>query len=175
MKGMKLKDKVAVITGGNSGIGKAAAILFAKEGARVCITGRNEKRCEEVVKEITDGGGQAIYTIADVRSSYECQRTVNQTLKAFQRLDILFNNAGVYFPNTALDCSEDEWDLTNAADLAEAESYNQERLKENGDWIIFPKTIEYIARGRFGQDESGLLYYNGEPIPKGLRLENCLC
>lgn len=109
---MKLKEKVALITGGNSGIGKATAILFAKEGARVCITGRNEKRCEEVVKEITDSGGQAIYIIADVRFSDECRRTVESTMNAFGRLDILFNNAGVWFPNTALDCSEEEWDLT---------------------------------------------------------------
>lgn len=109
---MKLKEKVALITGGNSGIGKATAILFAKEGARVCITGRNEKRCEEVVKKITDSGGQAIYTIADVRFSDECLRTVESTMNAFSRLDILFNNAGVWFPNTALDCPEEEWDLT---------------------------------------------------------------
>lgn len=109
---MKLKEKVALITGGNSGIGKATAILFAKEGAKVCITGRNEKRCEEVVKKIMDGGGQAIYIIADVRFPDECQSTVEKTMKAFERLDILFNNAGAYFPNTAVDCSEEEWDLT---------------------------------------------------------------
>jgi len=109
---MKLKDKVALITGGNSGIGKATAILFAKEGAKVCITGRNEKRCEEVVKEIIDGGGQAIYFIADVQVPDQCQSTVEKTIKAFGRLDVLFNNAGVYFPNTAVDCSEEEWDLT---------------------------------------------------------------
>lgn len=109
---MKLKEKVALITGGNSGIGKATAILFAEEGARVCITGRNEKRCEEVIKEITDGGGQSIYVIADVQFPEDCRRTVDSTMKTFGRLDILFNNAGVYFPNTAVDCSEEEWDLT---------------------------------------------------------------
>ena len=109
---MKLKEKVALITGGNSGIGKATAILFAKEGARVCITGRNEKRCKEVVREITDSGGQAIYIIADVRFFDECRRTVESTMNTLGRLDILFNNAGVWFPNTALDCSEEEWDLT---------------------------------------------------------------
>jgi NAD(P)-dependent dehydrogenase (short-subunit alcohol dehydrogenase family) len=111
-KRMKLKEKVALITGGNSGIGKATAILFAKEGAKVCITGRNEIRCEEVVKEITDGGGQAIHIIADVRFPEECQSTVQETIKAFERLDILFNNAGVYFPNNAVNCLEEEWDLT---------------------------------------------------------------
>ena len=106
------QKKVALITGGNSGIGKATAILFAKEGARVCITGRDEKKCEDVVKEITDGGGQAIYIIADVRFPDECQSTVEKTIQAFKGLDILFNNAGVYFASTAVDCTEDEWDLT---------------------------------------------------------------
>ncbi len=109
---MKLKDKVTLITGGNSGIGKATAILFAEEGAMVCITGRNEKKCEEVVKEIIDKGGQAIYVIADVRFPDQCQSTVEKTIKAFERLDILFNNAGVFFPNNTVDCPEEEWDLT---------------------------------------------------------------
>ena len=112
MNEKKLEDKVALITGGNSGIGKATAILFAKEGAKVCITGRNEIRCREVVKEITDGGNQALYIVADVQFPDECRSTVEITLKEFGRLDILFNNAGVYFPNTAVDCSEEEWDLT---------------------------------------------------------------
>jgi NAD(P)-dependent dehydrogenase (short-subunit alcohol dehydrogenase family) len=109
---MKLIDMVALITGGNSGIGKATAILFAKEGAKVCITGRNEAKCKEVIEEIKKGGGQAIYVIADVRFLDECRRTVEKTMKTFGRLDILFNNAGVYFPNDAVDCSEEEWDLT---------------------------------------------------------------
>ena len=64
----------------------------------------------------------------------------------------------------------DQWNLSNPADLEAAESFNQERLKENGDWIIFPRTIEYIARGKIGQDESGQLHFDGKPIPKGLRL-----
>jgi len=109
---MKLKEKVALITGGNSGIGKATAILFAAEGARVCITGRNETRCEEVISEIKRGGGQAIYIVADVRFPDQCQSAVEDTVEAFGRLDILFNNAGVFFPNNAVDCPEEEWDLT---------------------------------------------------------------
>jgi len=109
---MKLADKVAIITGGNSGIGKATAILFAREGAQVCITGRNEKRCREVVEELNKIGGQAVFITADVRFPDECRKTVEATLEAFGRLDILFNNAGVYFPNNAVDCSEEEWDLT---------------------------------------------------------------
>ncbi len=109
---MKLANKVAIITGGNSGIGKATAALFAKEGAQMCITGRDEKRCQEVVEEIEKTGGQTVFVIADVRSPAECRKTVEATLEAFGRVDVLFNNAGVYFANNALDCSEEEWDLT---------------------------------------------------------------
>ncbi len=109
---MKLTGKAAIITGGNSGIGKATAILFAREGARVCITGRNERRCREVIEEINHIGGHAISVIADVRFPDECRKTVEETLEAFGRLDILFNNAGVYFPDNAIDCSEEDWDLT---------------------------------------------------------------
>jgi NAD(P)-dependent dehydrogenase (short-subunit alcohol dehydrogenase family) len=111
-KKMKLADKVAIITGGNSGIGKATAELFVREGAQVCITGRNEKRCREVVAEIKRTGGQAVFVIADVRSPDECRKTVDATLKAFGRVDILFNNAGIYFSGNAVDCPEEEWDLT---------------------------------------------------------------
>jgi NAD(P)-dependent dehydrogenase (short-subunit alcohol dehydrogenase family) len=109
---MKLDDKVAIITGGNSGIGKATAVLFAQEGARICITGRDEERCRELVAEIKKRGGQAIYTIADVRFPEECKKTVEAALEEFGKVDILFNNAGVYFSDNAIDCSEEEWDLT---------------------------------------------------------------
>jgi len=109
---MKLEGKVALITGGNSGIGKATAFLFAEEGAKICITGRNEPRCREVAGEIIKKGGEAIHICADVSSAEECRLTVEKTLDVFDRLDVLFNNAGVYFPNTAVDCSEEEWNLT---------------------------------------------------------------
>ncbi len=109
---MKLADKVAIITGGNSGIGAATTELFSREGARVCITGRNEKRCGEVVAEINKIGGQAVFVLADVRSPDECRKTVEATLEAFGRVDILFNYAVVYFADNAVDCSVEELDLT---------------------------------------------------------------
>jgi NAD(P)-dependent dehydrogenase (short-subunit alcohol dehydrogenase family) len=109
---MKLADKVAIITGGNSGIGKATAELFSSEGARVCITGRNEKRCRQVVAEIEKSGGQAIFVVADVRFPDECRKTVEATIEAFGKVDILLNNAGVYFAENTVECSEEHWDLT---------------------------------------------------------------
>ena len=108
---MRLLDKVALITGGTSGIGEATALLFSQEGARVAITGRSLERGQGVVKAIERAGGQATFLECDVRSAESCRRAVEQTLKAFGRLDVLFNNAGVYYPHTALDCTEEEWDL----------------------------------------------------------------
>ena len=107
---MRLKDKVALITGGTSGIGEATALLFPREGARVAITGRNPERGAQVVRRIEASGGKAISIRADVSSASDCQRVVNETVQAFGVIDILFNHAGVYYPQTALECSEREWD-----------------------------------------------------------------
>ena len=108
---MGLENKAALITGGTSGIGEATAVLFAKEGAKVAITGRNEKRGEAVAERILSDGGEAIFIRADVRKAEECRHAVEETLRAFHHLDILFNNAGVFFPRTIVDCTEEEWDL----------------------------------------------------------------
>src|ERR1039457_2931634 len=107
----RVAGKVALITGGTSGIGEAVAELFAREGAKVAITGRNEARGHAVAARILESGGKAIFLRTDVRKAVECQRAVEETLRSFGRLDILFNNAGVFFPQTALECSEEEWDL----------------------------------------------------------------
>ena len=109
---MRLAGKVALITGGTSGIGQATALLLAQEGAKVALTGRSEERGQAVVKGIVRAGGTAIFIRSDVRLAEECHRAVEETLRAFGRLDILFNNAGVFYPNTAPDSTEEEWDLT---------------------------------------------------------------
>ena len=108
---MRLQNKVALITGGTSGIGEATAILFANEGAKIAITGRNEKRGHAVTERILEHAGQAIFLRTDVRKAAECRRAVDETVSAFGRLDILFNNAGIFYPHTTPDCSEEEWDL----------------------------------------------------------------
>lgn len=107
---MRLNQQVALITGGTSGIGEATALLFAREGARLAITGRNEKRGHAVSEAIMKSGGQAIFLRTDVRRAAECERAVRETVGAFGRLDILFNNAGVFYPHDTLQCSEEEWD-----------------------------------------------------------------
>src|SRR3984957_11588422 len=108
---MRLKDKIALITGATSGIGEATAMLFAREGAKVTITGRNQDRGKAFAERIVSEVGKAIFIRTDVRRAAECREAVDATLRAFAGLDILFNNAGVFYPHTILDCTEEEWDL----------------------------------------------------------------
>jgi NAD(P)-dependent dehydrogenase (short-subunit alcohol dehydrogenase family) len=107
---MRLTNKVALITGGTSGIGEATAILFAQEGARVAITGRRETRGQAVMEQIAKGGGEAIFIRTDVRKADDCRRAVEETMRTFGQLDILFNNAGIFYAHTVVECSEEEWD-----------------------------------------------------------------
>lgn len=109
---MRLEGKVALITGGTSGIGSATAVRFAAEGASVAITGRNTERGEQVVEDIAAKGGDALFIRSDVRNSKECRHAVEQTLERFGRIDVLFNNAGVFHPKSVPDCTEEEWDET---------------------------------------------------------------
>ena len=108
---MRLRKRVALITGGTSGIGEATAVLFAKEGAKVAVTGRNESRGHAVTVRILEAGGSAIFIRTDVRRAEECHRAVEETITSFGKLDILFNNAGIFYAHDALACTEEEWDL----------------------------------------------------------------
>jgi len=107
---MKLTGKVALITGGNSGIGAATARLFAAEGASVVIVGRSEASGNRVLAEIQAAGGEALWIACDVRNAAEARRAVQWTQREFGRLDILFNNAGIILRKNVLDMSEEEWD-----------------------------------------------------------------
>jgi NAD(P)-dependent dehydrogenase (short-subunit alcohol dehydrogenase family) len=106
---VRLKDKVALITGGTSGIGEATARLFAAEGARVAFTGRRRERGEALAAEIAARGGAARYLVADHARLEDCQRAVQETRAAFGRIDILFNNAGLVIGGTAEQTSEEDW------------------------------------------------------------------
>lgn len=106
---MRLANKVALITGGNSGIGEATALLFAKEGASVVVAARDESRGRAILQRIQAQGGKGIFTRVDVRKSEDCRHAVAEAVTAFGRLDILFNNAGVFIPQTAVECSPEDW------------------------------------------------------------------
>ena len=109
---MKLDGKVALITGGTSGIGSATAALLAQEGAAVALTGRNQERGRQVAQAINEAGGEALFIRSDVRFADDCRQAVEQTLERFGRIDVLFNNAGVLYAGTVPECTEEEWDET---------------------------------------------------------------
>ncbi len=91
----QLKDKVAIVTGSASGIGRETALIFAKEGAKVTVSDINEEKGKSVVEEIKQNGGQAIFVRANTASAEDNQRLVKETVRAFSALHIAVNNAGV--------------------------------------------------------------------------------
>ena len=110
MTSKKLDGKVAIITGGNSGIGRASAKRFAHEGAKVVIGARNEITGASLVKEIKDEGfGEAIFVKANVAKPEEVENLVEKTISEFGFIDILYGNSGIFPPGTAQDTSPETW------------------------------------------------------------------
>ena len=114
---MQLANKVAIVTGGASGIGRAAALLFAREGAAVALADLNAKAGQDVVSEIQDTGGRAFFESIDVSKAADCRSLVEHTLREFGKIDILFNNAGIIRRATILDLSEEDWDRVMAVNV----------------------------------------------------------
>jgi NAD(P)-dependent dehydrogenase (short-subunit alcohol dehydrogenase family) len=106
---MRLANKVAIVTGGGSGIGRAIAGAFVREGARVVIAGRNQAKLDRAAREI---GAGCLAVAADVSNLQDLQHLVQTTLDRFQRIDILVNNAGVLFAGTAESLTEEQWEQT---------------------------------------------------------------
>ncbi len=107
---MKLKDKVAIVTGGGTGIGRATALLFAEEGADVVVVGRREDRLLDTVNEIRERGGSARQIPGDISKVSETERIVKEAVEKFRGLDILLNNAGVYRGPKITETTEDDYD-----------------------------------------------------------------
>jgi len=107
----RLDNKIAIVTGATSGIGEAVALMYAKEGAKVAAVGRNESKGNEVVKNIIDNGGEAIFIKCDLRNINEIPSIKDVTIKRFDRIDILFNAAGVLVHKPFLEQNMDDLNL----------------------------------------------------------------
>lgn len=107
---MRLKDKVAIITGAGSGLGKAGAIKFAEEGAKVVIADYDDKAGKEVEKEIKDKGYEAFFIPVDVSNWEQVQEMVDKTVKKYNTVDILINNAGVTADSFLVKMDHNQWD-----------------------------------------------------------------
>ncbi|MEQ9618566.1 MAG: SDR family oxidoreductase [Deltaproteobacteria bacterium] len=107
---MKLKDKVALITGGSLGLGKATALLFAEEGAKVVITGRTEKTLQAVVEEAKKKGLDMDYLVSDVSKESDCKEAADYTINKYGKIDILFNNAGILFTGSTHETETEAWE-----------------------------------------------------------------
>lgn len=136
---MKLEGKVAIVTGATSGMGRATAVLFAKEGAKVVVTGRNEERAQAVVDEIKGNGGEAIYVIVDASNVEDCKKIFDATIEAFGTVDILVNNAGMLSMSPLLEVSIEEWNKVFAVNVTSALYLTQlcaPVMKEKGKGVI---------------------------------------
>ena len=117
---MRLKDKVAIITGGNSGIGRATAELFAREGAKVLIASLGIEQGADTVAHIIEQGGTALFVETDVAQAEAVRLMVERAVAEWGRIDVLFSNAAISIPSDVVNCSLDDWNRTLAVNLTGA-------------------------------------------------------
>ncbi len=117
---MKLKEKIAIVTGAASGIGRASAIAFAREGAKVVVADRNEQAGKETAAAIAAEGHQAHFVQIDVAREADVRRMVEETVARWGTIDVLFNNAGIVLVKSIEEMTEEEWDRVMAVNVKSA-------------------------------------------------------
>lgn len=151
---MRFQDKAAVVTGASMGIGKAAAVAFAREGAKVAIVDVDRAHGEAAAQEIQSGGGEARYVSADVSKAGEVGALVDEVLDAWGRLDILVNNAGIYVQGDAAETSLEDWERILAVNLTGpflCTQYAIPAMLRNGGGVIVNVASEAGLVGIKGQ------------------------
>jgi len=145
---LKLKDKVAIITGGGSGIGRVTASLFAKEGANVVLVDIDSKKGQETVRMIKNAGGEATFIEADVTKAADAERMVKEAVANYGKLDILHNNAGFWLIGSldrVTHISEGDWDRiidVNLKSVFLCSKYAVPEMIRNGGGIIINTASE---------------------------------
>lgn len=152
----RLDGKVALVTGGGSGIGQATALIFAREGAKVVVADITVEGGEETIRKIQTAGGQATFVKTDVSKATEVEALVNKTVETYGRLDCAFNNAGVEGGvKITTDCTEEDFDRTIAINLT-------------GVWLCMKYEIQHMLSQGGGaivntSSAAGLVGFAGLP------------
>jgi len=164
---MRLNGKVALVTGGSRGIGKAICLTYAREGARVAVNyAKGAREAEAVVAEIKSTGGQAIPVKADVSQRSQVKKMVEEVLGAFGRIDVLVNNAGILIPTNLMETSDEEWDRVMDVNLKGPFICMQEvaktMIKQGGGRIVSTSSISGLGcaptgEGAYGCSKAGLI------------------
>ncbi|UCF49658.1 MAG: beta-ketoacyl-ACP reductase [Thermoplasmatales archaeon] len=150
---MRLKNKVALITGGGSGIGEATVLRFSEEGAKIVINDVNAEDANKVAKKVKANGCEVLVCIADVTNKNDIEDMINKTIEKFGRLDILVNNAGINRDSFVKKMSEEQWDKVIEINLKGtflcAQVALGQMIKQNYGRII--NTASIGALGNIGQ------------------------
>ncbi len=147
-----LEGKVAIVTGGSSGIGRATAIAFSNEGAKVAVADVNDEGGEETVEIIRNSGGSAFFVHTDVSKSVEVENMVSKTVEKYGKLDYAFNNAGIIGEIAPItECTEENWDRVNSVNLKGVwlcMKYEiPAMIKQGGGSIVNTSSIEGLGAG----------------------------
>ena len=182
-----LSNKVAIVTGASSGIGRASAKLFAQEGARVIIGARREEKLKDLAREIEEGGGEIRVLAGDVTDENYHQGLVDLALSEFGKLDIAFNNAGTLGKSGSLpDLSLRDWNVTIQTNLTSgylAAKYQVPAMQDNGGSIIFTASfvgysVGFPQQAAYAASKAGLIGLTkslaSEYGPQGIRVNALL-
>ncbi|MDO9211162.1 MAG: glucose 1-dehydrogenase [Deltaproteobacteria bacterium] len=183
---MRFRGKVVLITGAGVGIGRAAAVRFGKEGAKVAINSLTPTNGQETLRLLQEARGQGIYIQGDVSITADARRIVEETVKAFGRIDILVNNAGIVLPGRVDNISEEDWDRTIAVNLKGVYLVSKytipEMRKIGGGVIVLNASVVAIKgvkdRGAYTASKGGVLALTkamaADYLSENIRV-NCVC
>jgi NAD(P)-dependent dehydrogenase (short-subunit alcohol dehydrogenase family) len=183
---MRFRGKVVLITGAGVGIGRAAAVRFGKEGAKVAINSLTPTNGQETLRLLQEARGQGIYIQGDVSIAVDARRIVEETVKAFGRIDILVNNAGIVLPGRVDNISEEDWDRTIAVNLKGVYLVSKytipEMRKIGGGVIVLNASVVAIKgvkdRGAYTASKGGVLALTkamaADYLSENIRV-NCVC